>query len=52
MSELGQSEKSGHSTGRSALPPTPDMASHRATDVLCQQATFAASLNHLVGASK
>jgi hypothetical protein len=25
----GQSEKSGRSTGRSALPPTPDMALHR-----------------------
>jgi hypothetical protein len=29
MSELGQSEKSGRSTGRSALLPTPDMALHR-----------------------
>ena len=27
---LGQTEKSGRSTGRSALPPTPDMALHRA----------------------
>ena len=30
MSELGQTEKSGRSTGRSALPPTPDMSLHRA----------------------
>src|SRR6266699_1092968 len=30
MSAMGQTEKSGHSIGRSALPPTPDMALHRA----------------------
>jgi hypothetical protein len=30
MSESGQSEKSGRSTGRSALPPTADVAFHRA----------------------
>jgi hypothetical protein len=29
MSPLGQSEKSGRLTGRSALLPTPDMALHR-----------------------
>ena len=29
-SEMGQTEKSGRSTGKSALPPTPDMALHRA----------------------
>jgi hypothetical protein len=28
MSETGQTEKSGRSTGRSALPPTPDVALH------------------------
>jgi hypothetical protein len=30
MSGWGQSEKSGRSTGKSALPPTPDIALHRA----------------------
>src|SRR6267143_2421229 len=30
LHSLGQTEKSGRSTGRSALPPPPDMALHRA----------------------
>jgi hypothetical protein len=30
MPALGQSEKPGRSTGKSALPLTPDMAWHRA----------------------
>jgi hypothetical protein len=34
-SELGQSEKSGRSTGKSALPPTPDMALHPRKLTLC-----------------
>src|SRR5438034_11226222 len=32
VSGWGQTEKSGRSTGRSALPPTPDMFLHRPTD--------------------
>jgi len=45
--QLGQTEKSGRATGRSALPPTPDMALQRITDAMCHEET--SPPNHIHG---
>ena len=50
MTVVGQSEKSGRSTGRSALSTTPDMTLHRAKLSFVPKAEVARLIDHLVGA--